>query len=74
MNKNTRRKVEAARDAFGRLKHTGPGKIVQPGDEVLAERIGHKPRRYKHPKVGRSGPDIARRLGHEMNPEHLVTR
>jgi hypothetical protein len=24
--------------------------------------------------VGRSGPDIARRLGHEMNPEHLVTR
>ncbi len=71
MNKNTRRKVEAARDAFGRLKHQ---RRSLPSDEVLAQHIGHKPRRYKHPKVGRSGPDIARRLGHEMNPEHLVTR
>jgi len=63
MNKNTRRKVEAARDAFGRLKH---GHHVQPGDEVLAQRIGRRPPTRRKAKVGASGKDIARHLGHHL--------
>ena len=70
MNKNTKRKVEAARDAFGRCKH---GRS-QTHDPALAERIGTKPRCHRFPKVGASGPDIARRLGHHLNPEHKVMR
>ena len=64
MNKNTRRKVEAARDAFGRLKH---GHHVQPGDDILAQRIGRKPsRNHGKSKVGASDKDIARHLGHHL--------
>lgn len=70
MNRNTKRKVECARDAFGRCKQ---GR-AQANDPAWAERVGHKPRHSRKPKVGASGPDIARRLGHDRNPNAQVTR
>lgn len=70
MNKNTKRKVDAARDAFGRCKFGHS----RPNDPALAESVGHKTRKSRKPKVGASGKDIARRLGHDTHPEPKVVR
>lgn len=70
MNHNTKRKVECARDAFGRCKQ---GR-AQAKDPALAESIGHKLRKSRKPKVGASGKDIARRLGHDRNSEAQAPR
>lgn len=64
MNKNTKRKVNRSRDAFGRCKHGNS----QAHDPALAAGVGYQFRRSRKPKVGASGPDIARRLGHDRNP------
>jgi hypothetical protein len=69
-NKNSKRRVQAARDAFGRVKI---GRTV-PGDVETASRVGHQPRKSKHAKVGASGPAIAKKLGHHINPEHQAPR
>lgn len=72
MNKNTKRKVEARRDAYGRVKMLGSK--AGPADLELAAQVGRKPRRYRFPKVGASGKDIARRLGHDTNPDPIILR
>lgn len=75
MNKNSKRRIEAARDAFGRCRSAvRKGRPAPTHDVLLSANIGHKPRRYRKPKVGATGPDIARRLGHTINPEHKVMR
>jgi len=76
MNKNTKRKVEAARDAYGRVKIAAARKgfAPAPADIELAGKIGHKPRRYRHPKVGASAALIVRRLGHHLNSTHQGPR
>jgi hypothetical protein len=64
MNKNTRRKVEAVRDARGRIKH---GRC-SPVDQVLCPDAN--PPQDSKPKVGRSGKEIARHLwGPSGRPE-----
>jgi len=69
-NKNSKRRKEAARDAFGRVKQGRAGA----NDAALADSVGHKARRYKFAKVGRSGPAIAKKLGHHVNPSHQGPR
>jgi hypothetical protein len=70
-NKNSKRRKEAARDAFGRLKQQ---RRSLPADEAQAEHVGAKPRKVKYAKVGASGPAIAKKLGHHINPEHQAPR
>jgi len=62
-NKNTKRRIEAARDAFGRVKHGHAGAA----DTALAGTVGSRPRKSKGASVGRSGPAIAKKLGHHIN-------
>jgi hypothetical protein len=69
-NKNSKRRVQAARDAFGRVKHGRGGAA----DEVLSDKVGIRDRKTKHAKVGASGPAIAKKLGHHINPEHQSPR
>lgn len=74
-NKNTIRKKQAARDAYGRVKMAEAKKrLPAPADIAQAESVGRKARRYKNAKVGASGPLIARRLGHHLNPTHQGPR
>jgi len=47
MNKNTKARVNRARDAFGRVKH-GRG---SESDQILANGVGHQHRLSKKPKV-----------------------
>jgi len=56
MNKNHKRQVESARDAFAKVKR-GRGSVT-----MLSEFIGYKPRLSKYPKVGRSASEISRRF------------
>jgi hypothetical protein len=70
MNRNTKRRKEAARDAFGRVKHGRGG----PADDILAQTVGSKARKSRFASVGRSGPAIAKKLGHHLNSEHQGPR
>lgn len=69
-NKNSRRRKEAARDAFGRVKQGRAGA----SDTAQAETVGSRPRKSKGAKVGRSGPAIAKKLGHHVNSIHQGPR
>jgi hypothetical protein len=51
MNKNTKARVNRARDAFGRVKH-GRGSEQ---DQILAGTVGHSFRLSKKPKVAAGG-------------------
>jgi len=79
-NKNTQRRVQAARDAFGRVKmverkrRDGVNIYPAPADLELAKSVGRKTRLTCKPGVGASGPAIAKRLGHHLNPEHQGPR
>jgi hypothetical protein len=51
-NKNSLRRREAARDAFGRIKHGHP---TQVSDDLLSSNVGTKARLSKRPKVAAGG-------------------
>jgi hypothetical protein len=67
MNKNSKNRVDRARDAFGRIKQAlfravngQRGTMVNPQDEILAQTVGHRDRKSKKPKVAASAAAMSK--------------